>query len=191
LRGTIVYTTELRVLNLVKVGKLKVIQKSSYTYDDLIECAKGNLFGPGNAQLPAPPMLMFDKIVQISEGTGKYKNGSITAELAMDPKLWFFECHFLGDPVMPGCLGLDALWQLAGFYLSWLGLPGKGRALGCAEVKYSGQVTPDKEKVVYEVNVNKVLQRTASLIVADGTMSCDGEVIYSAKRLKVGLFENI
>lgn len=191
MRGTIVYTTELRVLNLVKVGKLKVIQKSSYTYDDLIECAKGNLFGPGNAQLPAPPMLMFDKIVQISEGTGKYKNGSITAELAMDPKLWFFECHFLGDPVMPGCLGLDALWQLAGFYLSWLGLPGKGRALGCAEVKYSGQVTPDKEKVVYEVNVNKVLQRTASLIVADGTMSCDGEVIYSAKRLKVGLFENI
>jgi len=160
----------------------------SYTYEELLESGLTGVFGPGNAQLPAPPMLMFDRITRVSETGGEYDKGIITAELDIKPDLWFFDCHFVGDPVMPGCLGLDAMWQLVGFFLGWGGSPGKGRALGVGEVKFTGQVTQDIKKVTYTINLKRVIRRRLVLGIADGTMEADGEVIYKAKDLRVGLF---
>jgi 3-hydroxyacyl-[acyl-carrier protein] dehydratase/trans-2-decenoyl-[acyl-carrier protein] isomerase len=165
-------------------------QKSSYTYDDLISCAKGTLFGPGNAKLPMPPMLMFDRITHISEEGGAHGKGELVAEFDISPDLWFFACHFEGDPVMPGCLGLDAVWQLLGFYLGWTGALGSGRALGVGEVKFSGQVLPEAKKVTYRLNIKRVINRKLVLGIADGVVEVDGKVIYEAADLKVGLFEN-
>ena len=164
-------------------------KKHSYTFEDLIECAKGRLFGPGNAQLPLPPMLMFDRIVKIDETGGKYGKGEIVAELDVKPDLWFFSCHFKGDPVMPGCLGLDAMWQMLGFFLGWLGSPGRGRALGLGELKFSGQVLPNVKKVVYGIDVKRVMRSKLVLGIADGWLSADDSVIYRAFDLKVGLFK--
>ena len=165
-------------------------QKSSYTYDDLISCAKGTLFGPGNAKLPMPPMLMFDRITEITAAGGAFDKGTLVAELDVKPDLWFFACHFEGDPVMPGCLGLDAVWQLLGFYLGWTGALGSGRALGVGEVKFTGQVLPEAKKVTYRLDIKRVINRKLVLGIADGTVEVDGKVIYEAKDLKVGLFEN-
>jgi 3-hydroxyacyl-[acyl-carrier protein] dehydratase/trans-2-decenoyl-[acyl-carrier protein] isomerase len=165
-------------------------QKNSYTYDDLISCAKGDLFGPGNARLPMPPMLMFDRIASIADTGGAYDKGHIVAEFDIRPDLWFFACHFEGDPVMPGCLGLDSLWQLVGFYLGWTGALGSGRALGVGEVKFSGQVLPEAKKVTYRLNIKRVINRKLVLGIADGTVEVDGKLIYEAADLKVGLFAN-
>lgn len=165
-------------------------QKSSYSYEDLIECGEGKMFGPGNAQLPLPPMLMFDRISKITEDGGNYGKGYVEAELDVNPDLWFFQCHFKGDPVMPGCLGLDALWQLTGFFLGWLGNPGSGRALGIGELKFSDQVLPDTKKVTYKVHVKRVISRKLCLAIADGELLADGEVIYEGKDMRVGLFDN-
>jgi 3-hydroxyacyl-[acyl-carrier protein] dehydratase/trans-2-decenoyl-[acyl-carrier protein] isomerase len=161
---------------------------NSYSYDDLIKCAQGELFGPGNAQLPMPPMLMFDRITNITDVGGSFEKGKITAEFDIKPDLWFFGCHFVGDPVMPGCLGLDALWQLVGFFLGWKGAPGRGRALGVGEVKLKGMVLPTAKKVTYTLNLKRVIMRKLVMGVADGTMDVDGETVYEAKDLKVGLF---
>lgn len=160
----------------------------SYDYQDLLACARGELFGPGNAQLPAPPMLMFDRITSIAADGGAEGKGQVVAELDVKPDLWFFECHFPGDPVMPGCLGLDALWQLTGFFLGWLGMPGRGRALGVGEVKFSGMVTPVNKLVRYTVDMKRVIDRRLKLGMADGAMAADGEVIYTARDMRVGLF---
>lgn len=165
-------------------------QKSSYSYEDIITCGEGKMFGPGNAQLPLPPMLMFDRITKVSEEGGAYGKGTIEAEFDIKPDLWFFECHFKGDPVMPGCLGLDALWQLLGFYLGWRGSPGSGRALGLGELKLTGQVQPDRKLVKYVIDIKRVIDRRLVLGIGDGTMYADGEEIYHAKDLKVGLFDN-
>ncbi|HUF86486.1 MAG TPA: 3-hydroxyacyl-[acyl-carrier-protein] dehydratase FabA [Thermohalobaculum sp.] len=161
---------------------------ASYDYQDLLACARGELFGPGNAQLPAPPMLMFDRITSIAADGGAEGKGQVVAELDVKPDLWFFECHFPGDPVMPGCLGLDALWQLTGFFLGWLGMPGRGRALGVGEVKFSGMVTPANKLVRYSVDLKRVIDRRLKLGIADGAMAADGEVIYMARDMRVGLF---
>jgi 3-hydroxyacyl-[acyl-carrier protein] dehydratase / trans-2-decenoyl-[acyl-carrier protein] isomerase len=165
------------------------IKKSTFKYEDLLSCARGELFGPGNAQLPMPPMLMFDKITNVDEINGSYLKGQIIAEFTIDPESWFFLCHFQGDPVMPGCLGLDALWQLVGFYLGWMGRPGKGRALGVGEVKFTGMVLPTVKKLTYVINIKKIIARKLTLGVADGELFADGEKIYTAENLKVGLFE--
>ena len=157
-------------------------------YDDLIKCAKGELFGIGNPQLPMPPMLMIDRVVKISDDEGIKQKGSVIAELDIKPDLWFFKCHFFGDPVMPGCLGLDALWQLTGFNLGWRGMKGRGRALGVGEVKFTGMVTPETKLITYEVNFTRVIDRKLKLGMADGSMYADGEEIYVAKDMKVGLF---
>lgn len=146
------------------------------------------MFGPGNAKLPAPPMLMFDRITHISEEGGSYGKGQIEAELDIKPDLWFFQCHFIEDPVMPGCLGVDAMWQLAGFYLPWLGEPGRGRALGVGQVKFTGQVMPDAKLVTYRLDIRRVMRGKLSMIIADGSTSVDGREIYTAKDLRVGLF---
>ncbi|MDY0009263.1 MAG: 3-hydroxyacyl-[acyl-carrier-protein] dehydratase FabA [Bdellovibrionales bacterium] len=165
-------------------------QKSSYTYDDLIACAKGTLFGPGNAKLPLPPMLMFDRITHLSLEGGAFGKGELVAEFDIKPDLWFFQCHFEGDPVMPGCLGLDAVWQLLGFYLGWTGALGSGRALGVGEVKFTGQVLPEAKKVTYRLNIKRVINRKLVLGIADGIVEVDGKVIYETTDLNVGLFEN-
>ena len=161
---------------------------SSYQYEDLLACARGELFGPGNAQLPLPPMLMFDRISSITEDGGEHGRGQIKAELDVKPDLWFFACHFKGDPVMPGCLGLDALWQMLGFFLGWLGSPGRGRALSVGEVKFSGMVLPSVKKLEYIVDLKRVIQRKLVLGTGDGELRADGEPIYAAKDLRVGLF---
>jgi 3-hydroxyacyl-[acyl-carrier protein] dehydratase / trans-2-decenoyl-[acyl-carrier protein] isomerase len=164
---------------------------SSYEYEDLLTCARGELFGPGNAQLPLPPMLMFDRISSVSEQGGAHGKGQIVAELkvAGNPALdWFWACHFKGDPVMPGCLGLDALWQLTGFFLGWLGAPGKGRALGVGEVKLTSMVVPSVKSVQYVVDMKRVILRRLKLAIADGVVKVDGQVIYQATDLRVGLF---
>ena len=163
-------------------------KQSNYSRDELIQCGYGELFGPGNAQLPLPPMLMFDRIVDISENTGKYGKGQVIAELDVSPNLWFFECHFHGDPVMPGCLGVDAMWQLVGFYLGWMGGPGRGRALGAGEVKFTGQVTPKNKLITYRVDMKRVIMRRLVMGIGDAAMEVDGREIYSAKDLRVGLF---
>ena len=162
--------------------------KSSYTYEELLECGHARMFGPGNAQLPLPPMLMIDKIISIKNTGGKYNKGEIIAELEVTPELWFFDCHFEGDPVMPGCLGLDAMWQLVGFYLGWAGSPGRGRALGADEVKFTGQVTPKNKLITYRIDMKRVIQRKLNMGIADGVMEVDGRVIYAATSLRVGLF---
>ncbi|WP_455209065.1 3-hydroxyacyl-[acyl-carrier-protein] dehydratase FabA [Kaarinaea lacus] len=163
-------------------------KKSNYNRDELIRCGYGELFGPGNAQLPLPPMLMFDRIVDISENSGKYGKGQVIAEFDVSANLWFFECHFHGDPVMPGCLGVDAMWQLVGFYLGWMGGPGRGRALGASEVKFTGQVTPKNKLVTYRVDMKRVIMRRLVMGIADAAMEVDGREIYHAKDLRVGLF---
>ncbi len=163
-------------------------RKSSFTYEELIQCGRGELFGKGNAQLPAPPMLMFDRITNISSTGGTFGKGEIIAELDIKPDLWFFGCHFIDDPVMPGCLGLDALWQLIGFYLGWMGGPGHGRALGSGEVKFTGQVMPDNKLVTYRLNLKRVIMRKLFMGIADGQVQVDGETIYTANDLRVGLF---
>lgn len=163
-------------------------QKSSYSFEDLLSCARGEMFGPGNAQLPAPPMLMIDRITQISEEGGTFGKGLIRAEYDISPDLWFFACHFLGDPVMPGCLGLDAMWQLTGFYLGWLGELGRGRAISTGEVKFKGMVTPNTKLVEYGIDFKRVLRGRLVLGIADGYVKADGEIIYVANDLRVGLF---
>jgi 3-hydroxyacyl-[acyl-carrier protein] dehydratase/trans-2-decenoyl-[acyl-carrier protein] isomerase len=164
------------------------VKKSSYSREELIDCGHGRLFGPGNAQLPLPPMLMFDRIVNIEEHGGSHSRGVVVAELDIHPGLWFFDCHFEGDPVMPGCLGLDAMWQLVGFFLGWHGGLGQGRALGAGEIKFSGQVTPGNKLVTYRVDLKRVITRKLMMGIADATLETDGGLIYSATDLRVGLF---
>ena len=164
-------------------------RKSSYNYEELIDCANGKLFGKGNAKLPLPPMLMFDKISEISENSGEFKQGFIMAELTIKSDLWFFDCHFKEDPVMPGCLGLDAMWQLVGFYLGWLGKPGKGRALGVNSVKFTGEVLNNAKIARYQINMKKILKKENTTVgLANGILFIDNKPIYEAENLKVGLF---
>ena len=164
------------------------MKKNSYTNKELIECGQGKLFGENNAQLPLPPMLMFDRITSIKEDGGEFNNGQITAEMDITADLWFFQCHFEGDPVMPGCLGLDAMWQLVGFYLGWRGGQGRGRALGSGEVKFTGQVLPTAKKITYIIDLKRVIIRKLVMGIADARMEVDGRIIYQATDLKVGLF---
>ncbi len=165
-------------------------QKSSYSYQEILDCGHGKLFGPGNARLPLPPMLMFDRITAVSPDGGTHGKGFIEAEYDIKPDLWFFACHFESDPVMPGCLGLDALWQLLGFYLGWTGAPGSGRALGLGELKLTGQVLPETKLVKYRIDVSRLINRKLVLGVGNGQMFADGKLIYEATDLKVGLFDN-
>jgi 3-hydroxyacyl-[acyl-carrier protein] dehydratase/trans-2-decenoyl-[acyl-carrier protein] isomerase len=163
--------------------------KSAFTKEDLIACGNGELFGPGNAQLPTDNMLMLDRITHIASEGGNYGKGQIVAELDINPDLWFFNCHFPGDPVMPGCLGLDAMWQLVGFFLGWRGNPGRGRALGCGGVKFTGEIVPTASKVTYNIHIKRVIERKLIMGIADGTVSVDGREIYKAEGLRVGLFQ--
>ena len=166
------------------------MKKNSYSYDDLITCGNGELFGPGNAKLPLPPMLMFDRITEINDNNGTFNKGSLKAELDIKNDLWFFDCHFKGDPVMPGCLGLDAMWQLVGFYLGWLGNPGKGRALGVSTVKFTGEVLQSVKNVRYEINMKKIMSPGGTTVgLANRMVFEDKKKIYSAESLKVGLFK--
>ena len=165
-------------------------KKSAYSYEELIKCGNGKLFGPGNAKLPLPPMLMFDRISEINEKKGFFKKGYMRAELDIKDSLWFFECHFKDDSVMPGCLGLDAMWQLVGFYLGWLGNPGKGRALGVNTVKFTGEVLKNVKVATYEIDIKRILDKEGTTVgLANGSLKADGEKIYSAENLKVGLFK--
>ena len=164
--------------------------KNSYSKEELLDCANGNLFGEDNGRLPTPNMLMFDRITKISDSEGKYNKGKIIAELDVNPDLWFFDCHFKGDPVMPGCLGLDAMWQLVGVYLCWLGNPGRGRALGASEVKFFGQVLPTAKKVTLTIDMKRILNLDLTVGIGEGSMLVDDREIYTAKGLKVGLFQD-
>lgn len=164
--------------------------KHDFSKEELIDCGYGKLFGPGNARLPVDNMLMLDRITQINATGGEFAKGELIAELDIHPELWFFDCHFPTDPVMPGCLGLDAMWQLVGFFLGWKGNPGRGRALGCGEVKFTGQVLPTAKKVTYHLQLKRLIERKLVMGIADGTLSVDGKVIYTAKDLKVGLFQS-
>ncbi|MBE09587.1 MAG: hypothetical protein CMM35_04690 [Rhodospirillaceae bacterium] len=163
-------------------------QKDNYTFEELLECGHGRLFGAGNAQLPLPPFLMLDRITQISSEGGLYGKGEITAEMDIKPDLWFFKCHFENDPVMPGCLGLDAMWQLVGFFLGWLGGLGRGRAISVGDVKFSGQVLNTAKKLTYQINIKRVIMRKLVMGIADGVLNVDGQPIYDAKDIRVGLF---
>nr|WP_136249478.1 bifunctional 3-hydroxydecanoyl-ACP dehydratase/trans-2-decenoyl-ACP isomerase [Ningiella ruwaisensis] len=165
-------------------------KQNQFSREELLKCSSGELFGPGNSQLPAPNMLMMDRITTITDEGGEFDKGYIEAELDISPDLWFFECHFPGDPVMPGCLGLDAMWQLVGFFLGWSGGPGKGRALGVGEVKFTGQILPTAKKVTYRIDFKRVIKRKLFMGLADGSVAVDGRVIYTAKDLKVGLFQD-
>jgi 3-hydroxyacyl-[acyl-carrier protein] dehydratase/trans-2-decenoyl-[acyl-carrier protein] isomerase len=164
--------------------------QQSYDREQLLACGRGEMFGPGNAQLPLPPMLMFDRIVHIHNGDGIHRKGSVLAELDITPELWFFDCHFPGDPVMPGCLGLDAMWQLLGFFLAWSGGPGHGRALGSGTVQFTGQVTPACKLISYRLDIKRVILRKLVMGIADAVMHVDGREIYQAQELRVGLFQN-
>ena len=164
------------------------MKKDSYSKEELLACGRGEMFGEANAQLPLPPILMFDRITKITESGGEYGLGEIIAEMDINKDLWFFQCHFDGDPVMPGCLGLDAMWQLLGFYLGWKGGPGKGRALGSGEVKFTGQVLPTAKKITYVIDLKRVIMRRLVMGIADAKMEVDGRLIYQATDLKVGLF---
>lgn len=164
--------------------------KASYEREELLDCGNGKLFGPGNAQLPTPNMLMLDRITSITTDGGEFGKGEIIAELDITPDLWFFDCHFPGDPVMPGCLGLDAMWQLVGFFLGWKGNKGRGRALGSGEVKFTGQILPTAKKVTYRITLKRVIERKLVMGIADGSVEVDGKEIYTAKDLRVGLFTN-
>lgn len=163
---------------------------NTFNKEQLLECGYGNLFGPGNAQLPVGNMLMLDRIINIDVTGGEYGKGVVSAELDINPELWFFDCHFPGDPVMPGCLGLDAMWQLVGFFLGWKGNLGRGRALGAGEIKFTGQVKPEAKLVSYQLDLKRVIERKLVMGIADGKMLVDGEVIYTAKDLRVGLFQD-
>ena len=166
------------------------MKKNSYSYDELINCGEGKLFGPGNGKLPLPPMLMFDRITEINDSNGTFKKGSLIAELDIKKDLWFFDCHFKGDPVMPGCLGLDAMWQLVGFYLGWIGNPGKGRALGVGTVKFTGEVLQNVKLVKYIIDMKKIMSPGGTTVgLANGMVLADDKKIYSADSLKVGLFK--
>lgn len=165
-------------------------RQSSFNREELLQCGRGEMFGEGNAQLPMPNMLMMDRITHISDEGGAYGKGRIEAELDVKPDLWFFDCHFPGDPVMPGCLGLDAVWQMVGFYLAWLGNPGHGRALGVGEVKFFGQVLPEAKKVTYKIDLKRVIARKLVMGIADGSLEVDGREIYTFKDLRVGLFKD-
>ena len=165
-------------------------KKSSYSYEELIDCGNGNLFGPGNAKLPLPPMLMFDRITEINDNKGNFNKGFVKAELDIKKDLWFFDCHFKEDPVMPGCLGLDAMWQLVGFFLGWLGEPGKGSALGVNNVKFSGEVLNKVKKAIYEIDIKRIIKKEGTVVgLANGSLFADNSKIYEAENLKVGLFK--
>ncbi len=167
------------------------MQKNSFNYEELIACGNGELFGEGNAKLPLPPMLMFDRITEIKKDIGEFKKGFIKAELDIKDNLWFFDCHFKNDPVMPGCLGLDAMWQLVGFYLGWIGEPGKGRALGVNAVKFTGEVLKKAKIATYKINMKRILKKEGTAVgLANGILSADGKIIYTAENLKVGLFKS-
>ena len=163
--------------------------KDAFSYEQLIASGEGSLFGPGSGRLPLPPMLMFDRITHIDDDGGSHGLGRVEAELDIRPDLWFFDCHFAGDPVMPGCLGLDAMWQLIGFFLTWQKLPGRGRALGAGEVKFTGEVGPEATLVRYEVDIKRLIKRRLIMAIADARMYCDGQEIYTASDLRVGLFQ--
>jgi len=169
---------------------MSFMQQHAFNKEELIECGHGRLFGPGNAQLPTDNMLMLDRITHISATGGAYGKGELRAELDIDPALWFFQCHFPGDPVMPGCLGLDAMWQLVGFFLAWKGNQGRGRALGAGEIKFTGQILPTAKTVTYQLDLKRTIERKLVMGIADGTLAVDGTVIYSAKDLRVGLFQS-
>ena len=166
-----------------------MIQKPSFSKEELLDCGHGNMFGIGNARLPLPPMLMFDRIIKITEDGGDFGKGEIIAEFDIDPTLWFFDCHFEKDPVMPGCLGLDAMWQLVGFFLGWIGEPGRGRALGAASIKFAGEILQDTKKVEYIINMKKIIKRGVVVGVGNGIVKADGKTIYNAEGLKVGLIK--
>jgi 3-hydroxyacyl-[acyl-carrier protein] dehydratase/trans-2-decenoyl-[acyl-carrier protein] isomerase len=166
------------------------MQQNSFDYNDLISCAKGKMFGPGNPQLPLPPMLMCDRITNISDSGGPHDKGIIRAELDINPDLWFFPCHFEGDPVMPGCLGMDALWQLVGFFLGWSGGEGRGRALSVGEVKFTGQILPANKLVTFEIDMKRVILRRLIMGIADGRVICDGDTVFEANDIRVGLFKS-
>jgi len=167
------------------------MQKNTYSYNELLDCGSGKLFGEGNAKLPLPPMLMFDRITEITANGGTYKKGFIKAELDIKSDMWFFDCHFKDDPVMPGCLGLDAMWQLVGFYLGWLGEPGKGRALGVNEVKFTGEILQKVKMATYEIEIKRILKKKGATVgLANGTVIADNKIIYKAENLKVGLFSS-
>ena len=165
-----------------------MIDKNAFNRDELLACGHGDLFGPGNARLPLPNMLMMDRITSITADGGEHGKGEVIAELDITPDLWFFDCHFESDPVMPGCLGLDAMWQIVGFFLGWKGNQGKGRALGAGEIKFTGQILPTAKKVTYHIQLRRLIERKLVVGIADGTVSVDGKVIYTAKDLRVGLF---
>lgn len=168
---------------------MSLITQHAFDKEELIACGHGQLFGEGNAQLPTDQMLMVDRVTRVAAEGGAFGKGEVRAELDIDPELWFFHCHFPGDPVMPGCLGLDAMWQLVGFFLAWKGNPGRGRALGAGEIKFTGQVLPDAKKVVYQLDLKRVIERRLVMGIADGELYCDGKLIYTAKDLRVGLFQ--
>jgi 3-hydroxyacyl-[acyl-carrier protein] dehydratase/trans-2-decenoyl-[acyl-carrier protein] isomerase len=166
-----------------------MIQKPNYSKEELLNCAHGNMFGIGNARLPLPPMLMFDRITKINADGGEFSKGQIFAEFDIDPSLWFFDCHFEQDPVMPGCLGLDAMWQLVGFFLGWIGEPGRGRALGAGSVKFAGEILQGTKKVEYIIDMKKVIKRGVVVGVGNGIVKADEKTIYHAEGLKVGLIK--
>ena len=170
---------------------MEINNKSSFSYEDLIACGEGKLFSEGGPPLPSPPMLMFDRISKINSKQGEFNKGEVIAELDLNPNLWFFDCHFKKDPVMPGCLGLDAMWQLVGFYLGWVGEPGKGRALGVNSVKFTGEVLKKVKLATYEINMKRILKKEGAVVgLANGILSADGKTIYKAENLKVGLFKS-